>query len=87
MAHTRGDQLNRFHSAARGHLLWVLRISGAPRDEDACRLILLTDFFAREGYGVIERRTAPQEMQASEEFRLLCPSSAICMAKSLANSV
>jgi hypothetical protein len=32
---------------------------------------------------VIERSSAPQNMQASEEFRLLCPSSAICMAKTL----
>jgi amino-acid N-acetyltransferase len=52
------------------------------------RLILLTrtaaQFFARQGYRVIERRAAPEEVQASEEFRSLCPTSAICMAKSLA---
>ena len=54
------------------------------------RLILLTetaaDFFARQGFRTIERRTAPQDMQASEEFRSLCPSSAVCMAKDVAGS-
>ena len=51
------------------------------------RLILLTQsaakFFARQGYRVIERSSAPQDMLESEEFRSLCPSSATCMAKSL----
>jgi amino-acid N-acetyltransferase len=51
------------------------------------QLILLTqsaaEFFAQQGYGVIERRDAPQDLQASDEFRSLCPSSAICMAKML----
>jgi len=49
-------------------------------------LILLTetaaDFFTRRGYHVIERSSAPEDMQQSDEFRSLCPSSAICMAKS-----
>jgi amino-acid N-acetyltransferase len=51
------------------------------------QLILLTqsatEFFARQGYCVIERSSAPQEMQESEEFRSLCPSSATCMAKAM----
>ena len=54
------------------------------------RLVLLTetavDFFARQGYGVIERSSAPENIQASEEFRSLCPSSATCMAKRLSDS-
>lgn len=54
------------------------------------RLVLLThtavDFFARRGYHVIERSSAPEDMQGSEEFRSLCPSSATCMAKTLPNS-
>lgn len=49
------------------------------------RLVLLTEtaaaFFAREGYRVVERSSAPGQMQASEEFRSLCPSSATCMEK------
>ena len=52
------------------------------------RLILLTetaaDFFARQGFRAIARSSAPADMQASEEFRSLCPSSATCMAKNLA---
>jgi len=51
------------------------------------RLVLLTqsavEFFAREGYRVIERGSAPEDVQGSEEFRSLCPSSATCMEKSL----
>ena len=54
------------------------------------RLILLTqtaaDFFARHGYRAIERSRAPEDLQASEEFRSLCPSAAICMAKNLTHS-
>jgi amino-acid N-acetyltransferase len=54
------------------------------------RLVLLTqtaaDFFARQGFRTIERGSAPEDIQASEEFRSLCPSSAICMAKDLASS-
>ena len=50
-------------------------------------MILLTetavDFFARQGYRVVERSTAPPNMQECEEFRLLCPSFATCMAKNL----
>ena len=60
------------------------------RADRISRLVLLTqtaaDFFARQGYRVIERSTAPRNMQASEEFRSLCPSSATCMAKSLPDS-
>jgi N-acetylglutamate synthase-like GNAT family acetyltransferase len=53
------------------------------------QLVLLTEtaaaFFASQGYRVIERSSAPPAMQGSEEFRLLCPSSATCMAKRLNN--
>jgi amino-acid N-acetyltransferase len=51
------------------------------------QLVLLTqtasEFFASQGYRLIERRSVPQDMQESEEFRSLCPDSAACMAKSL----
>ncbi len=51
------------------------------------RLILLTQtaaaFFARYGYQVIGRSEAPADVQGTEEFRSLCPSSAACMAKRL----
>jgi amino-acid N-acetyltransferase len=51
------------------------------------RLILLTqtarEFFAYQGYRVIERSQVPQDIQGSEEFRSLCPASATCMIKVL----
>ena len=54
------------------------------------RLVLLTEsakpFFQRLGYQVIERKEVPQQVQASEEFRSLCPASATCMARTLAGS-
>jgi amino-acid N-acetyltransferase len=54
------------------------------------RLFLLTqtagEFFARQGYRVIERTDAPQDVQESEEFRSLCPASAACMMKRLPDS-
>ena len=54
-------------------------------------LFLLTQtgerFFAQQGFRVINRQAVPQGIQQSEEFRSLCPSSAVCMAKSLATPV
>ena len=50
-------------------------------------LVLLTEtakqFFLQRGYRVIGRRDAPPVVQASAEFRTLCPAAAICMSKSL----
>jgi amino-acid N-acetyltransferase len=63
------------------------RRAGADRIQ---QLILLTqtaaEFFARQGYRAIERSAAPHDVQASDEFRSLCPGSATCMAKSLSDS-
>ena len=68
----------------------VSELERLARTEQIGRLILLTqtaaEFFARQGYQVIERSNAPQEVQRSEEFRSLCPSTATCMAKSLPES-
>ncbi len=51
-------------------------------------VVLLTqtasEFFTDQGYEAIERANAPVEVQASGEFRSLCPASAICMMKLLA---
>ena len=51
------------------------------------QLVLLTQtaapFFAARHYRVIERHAAPASVQASAEFRSLCPASATCMTKSL----
>ena len=68
----------------------VGELERAARAAQISRLVLLTqtavDFFEREGYVVIERSTAPQDIRGSEEFRSLCPSSATCMAKDLVGS-
>ena len=68
----------------------VSELERLARAAEIKQLILLTEtaaeFFARQGYRIIERSTAPEDMQGSEEFRSLCPSSATCMAKSLDDS-
>jgi amino-acid N-acetyltransferase len=50
-------------------------------------LVLLTEaasgFFRRHGYEAIRRAGAPRAVQASTEFRQLCPDSAVCMTKRL----
>lgn len=65
----------------------VRALEHAAREAGIEQLILLTQtaapFFARHGYQVIERTEAPAEVQGSDEFRSLCPSSATCMAKYL----
>ncbi len=40
-------------------------------------------FFARHGYAQIQRSEAPEAARQSEEFRSLCPASAVCMIKRL----
>lgn len=60
----------------------------AARSAGVHELVLLTQtaepFFARRGYGVIERAAAPAAVRASPEFGSLCPASATCMRKRLA---
>jgi protein-tyrosine-phosphatase/N-acetylglutamate synthase-like GNAT family acetyltransferase len=71
-----------------GHAI-VLELERLARVARIDRLILLTEtaasFFSRHGYQVIERSAAPADVQGSEEFRSLCPNSATCMAKVLAD--
>jgi amino-acid N-acetyltransferase len=51
-------------------------------------LVLLTQtaepFFARHGYARVDRASVPSPIQATAEFRSLCPASAVCMSKRLA---
>jgi amino-acid N-acetyltransferase len=65
----------------------VRELERRARAAQVANLVLLTetaaDFFQRLGYRVVDRNNAPAPVQTSEEFRLLCPSSATCMAKSL----
>jgi protein-tyrosine-phosphatase/N-acetylglutamate synthase-like GNAT family acetyltransferase len=51
-------------------------------------LVLLTEtaetFFARRGYVRVARDAVSAQVQASAQFRALCPASAVCMRKTLA---
>jgi amino-acid N-acetyltransferase len=66
--------------------LMVQELERLARTTEIRQLILLTetaaDFFAHQGYRTVERSSAPWDLQASDEFRALCPGTAICMAKS-----
>jgi amino-acid N-acetyltransferase len=50
-------------------------------------LVLLTQtaeqFFNRLGYRTIDRKDAPRAVHESDEFKSLCPASAVCMSKPL----
>jgi amino-acid N-acetyltransferase len=40
-------------------------------------------FFSQHGYRRVDRDSAPADLQSSQEFLSQCPSSAVCMVKSL----
>jgi len=65
----------------------VTLLEAEAREQGIDELILLTQtaqaFFARRGYRVIDREAAPAAVLQTEEFRSLCPASAVCMAKLL----
>ncbi|WP_460732904.1 arsenic resistance N-acetyltransferase ArsN2 [Lysobacter tyrosinilyticus] len=65
----------------------VLAVEAQARQRNLSQLVLLTQtaetFFARRGYGVIPRSSAPASVQTSGEFRSICPASATCMSKFL----
>jgi amino-acid N-acetyltransferase len=67
----------------------------ARLEHEACavgveELVLLTNtaekFFGAIGYEVVDRRSVPEEIKQSAEFRTLCPASAVCMKKLLVSS-
>jgi amino-acid N-acetyltransferase len=53
------------------------------------RFYLLTTtaqpFFESRGFSICERASVPQKIAATQEFRSLCPSTAICMNRRLCN--
>jgi hypothetical protein len=55
------------------------------------RLYLLTtdaeEYFATLGFKPIERSEAPAPIQATSQFRSLCPKSAVCMARDISGEV
>lgn len=67
--------------------LLVAAIEDRARQAGISRLYLLTNtaerYFPTLGYRPIERSDAPLGIQQTEEFRDLCPDSAVCMVKML----
>jgi amino-acid N-acetyltransferase len=75
----------------RGRGLGVVLVDALEREARATglgALVLLTQtaeaFFANRGYRRIDRAAVPAAVQASAEFRSLCPASAAAMIKVLA---
>lgn len=55
------------------------------RNVETLYLLTLTAeaLFHKAGFAVIDRKTAPLTMQATREFRSLCPVAAVCMRKEI----
>lgn len=57
------------------------------RENGVSALYLLTTtadkFFAKHGFAVIDRESVPERIRETREFASICPSSAICMKKSI----
>ncbi|MFZ0501246.1 MAG: arsenic resistance N-acetyltransferase ArsN2 [Steroidobacteraceae bacterium] len=68
----------------------VRELERRARAAGARELVLLTQsarpFFENQGYRAVERSSVSPAVQASEQFRSICPASAICMVKSLIGS-
>jgi len=66
----------------------VAQLEETAQEEHVNQLVLLTEtaesFFRSLGYGIIDRQRASDRLKQSAEFRSLCPASAICMSKTLA---
>lgn len=64
----------------------VRELAARARAAGVRRFFLLTTtaegFFAARGFARIERATVPRDVAATEEFRSLCPASAVCMTRS-----
>jgi amino-acid N-acetyltransferase len=65
----------------------VARIVAHAHSRRIERLFLLTttapDFFAKLGFQPFDRTLVPAAIAATQEFRSLCPGSAICMRKDI----
>jgi amino-acid N-acetyltransferase len=68
----------------------VRELEQRARASGVKELVLLTQtaapFFEHRGYRTVERTQVSNAVQASEEFRSICPASAICMVKTLSGS-
>jgi len=65
----------------------VKKAEAYARSHGVESLYLLTTtaegFFEKHGYHVTDRNTVPTAVQGTAEFQSICPSTAICMVKSL----
>lgn len=65
----------------------VFSLERAAREAGVAALYLLTEtaeaFFSARGYEAIPRARVPDAIAASEQFRVYCPASAVCMRKRL----
>ena len=65
----------------------VNKIEEYARSQQVDTLYLLTltaeDFFVGQGYQKADRKSAPDAIQETTEFRGLCPETAVCMKKHL----
>ena len=65
----------------------VRKIEELANAHNVDTLYLLTvtaeSFFTNRGYQKTDRRAAPPQIQETEEFKNLCPASAVCMVKHL----
>lgn len=65
----------------------VREIENYARSQRVDTLYLLTltaeRFFARKGYRKTDRKSAPDAIQETAEFKNLCPATAVCMKKNL----
>jgi len=63
------------------------KITQHARNWGVDHLYLLTltaeGFFSKLGFTTIDRATVPESIQATEEFRNLCPDTAACMVKKI----
>jgi N-acetylglutamate synthase-like GNAT family acetyltransferase len=66
----------------------VARVEQSAAEDSIDRLVLLTEtaapFFRKLGYSVTDRHDVSDALKRSAEFRSLCPASATCMSKLLA---
>lgn len=79
--------LPRYRGRAVGGTL-VDRLTAYARQLGLRELFLLTTdaagFFQKRGFRRLSRRSVPKSIQATEQFKSLCPSTAVCMARSIA---
>ena len=78
---------------ARGHGLGrrlVAQLESDARSDGVRKLVLLTQtaekFFKNLGYQIISRDDVSEAVKGAAQFRSLCPTSAICMAKVLVST-